>query len=137
MRFNKILLLAAIALLSFSCAKKDYSVKGNAVTVKLRDSEISRLRPADSARNDSCQPSQIRLQVLGEKIIRVSATPERKFKDRKSLVVLPRKGKTPFHVSEDGGLVKVSTSALTASVDPATGKLTFTDAYGKVLLASG
>ena len=125
MRFPKILLLAAtVAMLPLSCGPKDYSVKGNSVTVKLMSPEEGR-------------PAQIRLQVLGEKIIRVSATPDQKFNDRKSLVVLPMKDKTPFSVAMDGDLVKVSTSAVTVTVDPATGKLDFTDAAGKTLLASG
>ena len=125
MHFSKILLLAtAVALLPLSCGPKDYSVKGNSVTVKLQ-------APAEGG------PAQVRLQVLGEKIIRVSATPDKKFNDRKSLVVLPVKEKTPFTVTAEGGLVKVATSAVTATVDPATGKLNFTDAAGKTLLASG
>ena len=129
MHFHKILpFLAAIALIPISCAQKGYSVKGNSVTVKL---EIP-----DQARNDMA-PQKVRLQVLGENIIRVSATPDGKFNDRKSLVVLPVKGKTPFQVSMDEGLVKVSTSALTATVDPATGKLMFADADGNILLDSG
>ena len=125
MRFPKILLLAtAVAFVSLSCGPKEYSVKGNTVTVKLQ-------APAEGG------PAQVRLQVLGEKIIRVSATPDEKFNDRKSLVVLPVKEKTPFTVAAEGGLVKVSTSAVTATVDPTTGKLAFTDAGGKTLLASG
>ena len=81
MHFSKILLLAtAVALLPLSCGPKDYSVKGNTVTVKLQ-------APAEGG------PAQVRLQVLGEKIIRVSATPDKKFNDRKSLVVLPVKGR--------------------------------------------
>ena len=51
--------------------------------------------------------------------------------------MLPVKEKTPFTVTAEGGLVKVATSAVTATVDPATGKLNFTDAAGKTLLASG
>ena len=99
-------------------------MKDNTVTVKLQT-------PAEGG------PSQVRFQVLGEKIIRVSATPDRKFNDRKSLVVLPVKEKTPFTVTAEGGLVKVATAAVTATVDPATGKLHFTDAAGKTLLDSG
>ena len=132
MRISRLLLFAAVlALVPLSCAKKDYSVKGDTVTVKLQAQEIP-----DQTRNDKA-PAQVRLQVLGEKIIRVSATPDRKFNDRKSLVVLPVKAKTPFQVSEEDGLVKVSTSSVTATVDPASGKLKFTNAEGKTLLDPG
>ena len=49
MRFSKILLLAtAVALVSISCSPKDYSVKGNTVTVKLQ-------APAEGG------PAQVRL----------------------------------------------------------------------------
>ena len=136
MRFPKILLLAtAVALVSLSCGPKEYSVKGNTVTVKL---QAPVLRQAQEPAGELVEPAkQVRLQVLGEKIIRVSATPDKKFNDRKSLVVLPVKEKTPFTVTMEGGLVKVATSAVTATVDPATGKLAFTDAAGKTLLRSG
>ncbi len=136
MHFPKILLLAtAVALVSLSCGPKEYSVKDNTVTVKL---QAPVLRQAQEPAGELVEPAkQVRLQVLGEKIIRVSATPDKKFNDRKSLVVLPVKEKTPFTVTAEGGLVKVATSAVTATVDPATGKLTFTDAAGKTLLASG
>ena len=140
MRIPKLLLLlAAVAALSLSCARKDYSVKGNTVTVKLQSPVLRQAQePAGELVEPPVQPaSQVRLQVLGEKIVRVSATPERKFNDRQSLVVLPRKGKTPFQVSMDGGVVKVSTDALTVTVDPATGQLAFLDAAGQPLLTSG
>ncbi|MBR3387373.1 MAG: DUF5110 domain-containing protein [Bacteroidales bacterium] len=131
MRFRKIIFFAALALLPLSCGKKEYSVKGNTVTVKLET--------PGQAGNDGEKkaPTKIRLQVLGEKLIRVSATPDKKFHDRKSLVVLPQQDGVPFQVLMDQGLVKVKTSTVTATVDPATGKLNFTDAEGNTLLASG
>ena len=79
----------------------------------------------------------VRFQVMGEKTIRVSATPEKQFTDRKSLVVLPQKAKVPFKVVEEDGWVTLSTASVKASVQKATGKLRFTDAEGKELLASG
>ena len=42
---------------------------------------------------------QIRLQVKGEKLIRVSATPENKFSDRESLIIVPQESHTPFSVA--------------------------------------
>ena len=113
-----------LLLLLQGCQSEGYKVRGNSVTVKLETTEPG-------------GPSQVRLQVIGPKIIRVSATPEASFNDRKSLVVLPRKDRTPFTVEMEEGLVKVATDAVTARLDPADGKLTFTDASGKTLLASG
>ena len=107
-------------LMMLSGCQSAYSVKGNQVVIPVEG-----------------EATQVRLQVLGEKIVRVSATPDRKFHDRKSLVVLPVKDKTPFEVVAEDGHVKVSTSALTVIVDQTTGKMSFMDADGKELLSSG
>ncbi|MBQ9193344.1 MAG: glycoside hydrolase family 31 protein [Bacteroidales bacterium] len=121
---KRTLVLGLGILLALQGCRSDYKVKGNSVTVELKNIEAG-------------GPSQVRLQVMGPKLIRVSATPDAAFNDRKSLVVLPGKGKTPFAVTAEGGLVKVATSAVTATVDRTTGKLSFVDASGKTLLASG
>ena len=118
------LLLAAILVLPLSCGKKDYSVKGDMVTVKL-------LSPEQGG------PSKVRFQVLGDKLIRVSATPDSRFHDRSSLVVLPQEVTPFFDVISEDGKVKVSTTSVTASVDIRTGKIDFTDSEGKSLLSSG
>ena len=115
---RKTLWLGLGLLLTLPSCQTGYKVRGNEVVV-----------PVENA--------QVRLQVVGEKIVRVSATPDRKFHDRKSLVVLPMEGKTPFKVVEEDGHVKVSTSALTVIVDQTTGKLWFMDADGNTLLNSG
>ena len=117
---RKTLLAGLGVLLMIQGCRSDYSVKGNQVVIPV-EGEVA----------------QVRLQVMGEKIIRVSATPDRKFHDRKSLVVLPAGEQTPFQVAKEDGLVKVSTSALTAIVEQATGKMCFLDADGRTLLASG
>ena len=111
-------------LLALQGCQSDYKVKGDTVTVKLEN-----VQPG--------APSQVRLQVMGPKLIRVSATPDGAFHDRKSLVVLPVKEKTRFSVEMEEGVVKVSTGEVVARVDPKDGKLSFTDASGKQLLASG
>ena len=116
--------VAVSAIMMAGCAPKDYSVKGNTVTVKVT-----------SPNGET--PSQVRLQVLGEKIIRVSATPDGAFHDRPSLVVLPQKEKVPFSVKADSGTVTVSTAALTAAVRISDGNLRFTGADGKTFTASG
>ncbi|MBQ3765765.1 MAG: glycoside hydrolase family 31 protein [Bacteroidales bacterium] len=114
-------LLAGLGvLLLVQGCQSGYSVKGNQVVIPVEG-----------------EAAQVRLQVMGEKIVRVSATPDRKFHDRKSLVVLPSGEQTPFQVTKEDGLVKVSTSALTAIVEQATGKMCFLDSDGRMLLASG
>ena len=121
---KRTLILGLGLLLALQGCQSDYKVKGDTVTVKLEN-----VQPG--------APSQVRLQVMGPKLIRVSATPDGAFHDRKSLVVLPVKEKTRFSVEMEEGVVKVSTGEVVARVDPKDGKLSFTDASGKQLLASG
>ena len=121
---KRTLVLGLGLLLALQGCQSDYKVKGDTVTVKLEN-----VQPG--------APSQVRLQVMGPKLIRVSATPDGAFHDRKSLVVLPMKEKTRFSVEMEEGVVKVSTGEVVARVDPKDGKLSFTDASGKQLLASG
>ena len=118
------LMAAALILVPLSCGNKDYKVKGDSVVI-----------PLQSVKADG--PSQVRLQVLGEKLVRISATPDKVFHDRNSLVVLPQGGSTPFTVESSDGVVKVSTSQVSVSLDKATGKLSFKDSDGKELLSSG
>ena len=121
---KRTLILGLGLLLALQGCQSDYKVKGDSVTVKLEN-----VQPG--------APSQVRLQVMGPKLVRVSATPDGAFHDRKSLVVLPVKEKTRFSVEMEEGVVKVSTGEVVARVDPKDGKLSFTDASGKQLLASG
>lgn len=76
----------------------------------------------------------VRLQVVDDKIIHVSATPESKFADPQSLVVVSQKEKTPFDVKQKGDTVTVLTDELSASVLTSTGEVWFTDENGKMIL---
>ena len=79
-------------------------------------------------------PALVRLEVLGEKLIRVSATPEKRFADPQSLVVLPSDTQTPFEVLHEGDTIAVVTKALRANVLATTGEVWFTAADGTLLL---
>lgn len=83
---------------------------------------------------DGSETKIVRLQVMGENIIRVSATAEEAFADKKSLIIVPQNAATPFDVTEKNGVVTVSTAKLKANVKTATGEVWFTDAKGKMLL---
>ena len=74
--------------------------------------------------------------MLGEQIIRVSATPERRFQDRKSLVVLPQADFRAFSVSRDGEGVRVSTAACSVVVRP-DGSLWHYNAAGELVQGGG
>ena len=114
------LFLPWLLLCLVSCGD-DYTLDTNGVTIKVQQE-----KPGDAR--------MVRLQVVGEKIIRVSATPNDGFADAASLVVLPQQEVPEFTVSQDDDTVTVSTTSLNASVAVTTGEVWFTDTDGHVLL---
>ena len=84
-----------------------------------------------------CDNGAVRLQVISPEMVRVSISPDGKFHDRKSLVVLPQPGCKDFKVSEEAGKVVLSTSALTVEVTKADGTLQFFKADGTPLALDG
>lgn len=84
----------------------------------------------------STDAKHIRLQVMGDQLIRVSATNENRFPDRKSLIIVPQTAEqTQFSVEKTEGSVTLATSKVKATVNTSTGEVVFTDLQGKVLLA--
>jgi alpha-D-xyloside xylohydrolase len=78
----------------------------------------------------------VRLQVMSEHIIRVSATAADSFSTEESLMVLtPVQRQTPWSLSETDTSVVLSTSSLRALVNRATGEIIFTDTLGRVILS--
>ena len=116
---TKLFLLSALLVLG-ACADV-YKVTENGVSVKVQ-------QPSEDG------PTLVRLEVIGEKIIHMSATPERKFADPESLVIIPAKEKTGFAVEQNEDTITVSTSEIKANVLASTGEVWFTDMDGKVLL---
>ncbi|MBO5444469.1 MAG: DUF5110 domain-containing protein [Muribaculaceae bacterium] len=82
----------------------------------------------------STPSGDVRLRVIDEKIIRVSATPGNTFAEDASLVVLPVKGTPKFTVTDGNGCVNVITSEIKAVVSEKTGAVSFFDKYGKKIL---
>ncbi|MCD8313792.1 MAG: DUF5110 domain-containing protein, partial [Bacteroidales bacterium] len=95
---------------------------GTGVIVKLKNAK------AGQARN-------VRVQVLGDKIIRVTATPGRRFPKDSSLITVPQAGEVEFSVSSTDETVTLRTSQLRAEVSRATGQVRFLDAEGKEILS--
>ena len=107
--------------LLMSCSGKLYEQTENGVIVKVQQKFPQ-------------QAQFVRLQVMGDKIIRVSATPDKRFADPQSLVVLPSQQKTSYSVSRQGDTITLSTEAIKALVKAATGEVWFTDKNGTVIL---
>ena len=108
-------------LLLGSCSGGVYEQTGNGVIVKVCQKEKTEAR-------------LVRLQVMGNKLIHVSATPENKFADPASLIVLPQKEQVPFTVAQKGDTVTVMTDDVHASVLVSTGEVWFTDEKGNMIL---
>lgn len=115
-----IYLLAII--ISPACTTNPYKTTNNGVIVRVQNPV------ANGAK-------QVRLQVINEKIIRVSATPENKFPNRNSLIVVPQQNKTvPFTVKQNDENLEVSTGIVKAIVSLQTGSVVFVDADGNAML---
>ncbi len=120
MRLITALTLAGLTLAS--CGSNSYKKDSDGVTVTI---------PAKS----DTDVRKVRLQVFGDKIIRVSATPDSKFADDASLVVLQEKRDVKFEVEESDSTIDVVTDALRASVSRTTGDVRFYDKAGNLILA--
>ena len=122
MKLRHLTLTLASALLVASCATRPYEKSDTGVTVNVKNAG------PDGAR-------LVRLQVMGDKLIRVSATPDKKFADNPSLVVVPQESTPKFEVVETDSTVKVVTSQIQAEVSLSTGDVKFYDSEGKLILA--
>ncbi len=116
------LLFTLLCMFALTSGATSYKKISNGVVVTL------------PARNDTTA-RLLRLQVVDESIIRVTAVPGRKLPKDKSLVVLPEAfTKTPFSLSEHEGTLTLSTREVRASVDLTTGEVSFADTTGAVRL---
>ena len=79
----------------------------------------------------------VRLQVITPEIVRVSVSPDGKFRDRNSLMVLPQKGCRDFSMEKRTESVILETSALKVEVHTADGTLHFFRADGTPLALDG
>jgi alpha-D-xyloside xylohydrolase len=77
----------------------------------------------------------VRLQVYGERIVRVTASPEARLPATPSLMVTAKPVTGGFSVSERGGHILLRTPSVAADVDLANGNVSFADAGGHVVLA--
>jgi alpha-D-xyloside xylohydrolase len=81
------------------------------------------------------QGKKIRLEVISDKIVRVTASAADTFSRAASLMILPDIRKSDsFKVAESAGSVILTTPQLSASVSLASGEVSFSDLSGKVLL---
>ena len=119
MGIRKFFLIIAIMALTVTTCLAEVMVDNGGVTVRVEGDKAG-------------QPRLVRLQVMGDKIVRVSATPEKSFADAPSLVVIPQPPYSRSDIREDANDVVISTPSLRAHVNKRTGEVRFTDAQGKI-----
>lgn len=118
---KRILCLTVLMFTLLSCGVKSYQTTSDGVIVNIKGCGVD-------------TPQRVRLQVMSDGIVRVSETPERRFTERNSLVVLPEaKQEAKFTIVEGETYVELQTSALRVQVDKRCGKLIFMDAGGEVI----
>lgn len=117
------LIVAALMALSLvATAKPDYVRNIDGVTVAVDN-------PAGSGAR--C----VRISVVGDKIIRVSASADDSIPEIESLVVVERHDITPFTLSTVGDVITVSTDSLDVKVDSGDGSVSFWGKDGRRILA--
>ena len=112
---------AALILGTMGVQAADFVQNGNYLTVQLKQ-------------HQNYGPSQIRLQVVGDRIIRVQATAEQSFRSKQSLIIVPQNSKEQYKVEEQGDDLIITTAAMRAVLNEATGQITFYDLKDQVLL---
>ncbi|SBW06315.1 TIM-barrel domain-containing protein [uncultured Dysgonomonas sp.] len=118
------LVLASLlsVLLLTNCQSGPYKKTNDGVIVTLKT-------------EDANSTKHVRLQIINDDIIRVSATPANNFPENKSLVTIYDKTKTEgWDVSEQDGNVILKTATTIASVSLATGEVSFSDINGNLIL---
>lgn len=116
-----LLVSAALILGAMGAQAADFVQNGNYLSVQLKQ-------------HQNYGPSQIRLQVVSDRIIRVQATAEQSFRSKQSLIIVPQKGKANYKVEEQGDDLIITTAAMRAVLNEATGQITFYDLKDQVLL---
>ena len=107
-------LLLALA----SCTENEYKILDDGVVVNIREAA-------------SGGPQKVRLTVMSDHVIRVTSTPDKTFRNRNSLIVLPDAAKAAGFAVRDGKEeVELQTAGLSAFVNKADGRVRFTDAGG-------
>lgn len=112
---------AALILGAMGVQAADFVQNGNYLTIQLKQ-------------HQNYGPSQIRIQVVSDRIIRVQATAEQSFRSKQSLIIVPQNSKAQYKVEEQGDELIITTAAMRAVLNEATGQITFYDLKDQVLL---
>ncbi len=121
-RKNKICLCLITGLVLASCATKHYKKTDNGIIVTINPAKEHQL-------------SKIRLEVLGNDLVHVSAIPENEFPKDSSLIIVPHKDNVSFKVSNEKDSIKLATETLNVMISTKDGGVKFKDKNGKLILS--
>ncbi|MDM8159996.1 glycoside hydrolase family 31 protein [Labilibaculum sp. K2S] len=119
---RKYLGLLCAGLLLTACSGSQYQITDDGVILNLKQEKKT-------------QSNKLRLQVLGDELIHVSATPDKDFPKDSSLIIVPDLQTVPFDVADDGDSIMLTTSRLKVMVSKEDGGIKFKDKDGQVILA--
>ncbi|GET22845.1 TIM-barrel domain-containing protein [Prolixibacter denitrificans] len=122
MKGKNIYLSLLLGLLFASCSSTQYQ--------KLNDGILLNLH-----QKGKTATHKVRLQVLGDELFHVSATPDKNFPKDSSLIIFPGLKTVPFTVEDEGDSIRLSTSKLNVMISKADGGIKFKDKEGKLILA--
>lgn len=122
MKSKRIYLSLFAGLLFTACSVPQYQLTEDGVILSLRQ-------------ENKTKANKLRVQVLSDEIIRVSATPDNDFPKDTSLVIVPGIQTVPFEADDAGDSIMLSTARLTVSVSKVDGGLKFKDKNGGMILA--
>ena len=121
MKRNKIFLILITGLLLTSFSIKRYEKTNDGIIVNIKQAKSSGIK-------------KLRIQVLGEELIHISATPENEFPKDSSLIIVPNLKTVAFNVIEEKDSIKLSTASLTVMISSIDGGIRFKDKSGKLIL---
>ena len=113
--------LFAVLLLSASCKTTQYEKTDDGIVLTLKQGNN--------------KTKKLSIQVLGDQLIHVSATPEIDFPKDSSLIIVPKKRSAPFTISEIGDSLLLATNKLNVMISSLDGGILFKDKDGRLILA--
>ncbi|MCW0484535.1 TIM-barrel domain-containing protein [Gaoshiqia sediminis] len=122
MKNKRIHLCLFAGLLFAACSQPQYQLTDDGVILNLRQ-------------ENKVEASKLRVQVLGDELIHVSATPDKDFPTDSSLIIVPGLQTVPFEVEDAGDSILLSTARLNVMVSKLDGGIQFKDKAGHLILA--
>lgn len=122
MKFTNIKLILLVGILSTACSTNSIEKIDNGLIINLK-------------KNTQSEAKKLKVEVLGEKIIHVAATPDNQFPKDSSLIIIPKDRKVAFTVNEIGDSIVLETSKLNVYISKIDGGIQFKNKEGKLILA--